>query len=183
MKKPIILGITIIVICSFFLIQHETYAQQQPKTQTQAQQEQTQPTPVTVIPTVDPSSVLATTGIIGAGTAIINSVLNNRKQNKNVKGTDVDFATSVILLSKIFQVAYEIDPTWRKTLDTRATSNVLDKQTLGEAFMHEANGWASFIQEQYNIARPSMSVPSPDQINADNLQKLAEPKKDVQVPK
>jgi hypothetical protein len=156
----------ILVTCSSFLI-HKTFAQTE-----------------TEIPVIaDPgAAAVGTIGLVGAGTALLTSIYNDRKQKKNVKGTDVDFATALVIISKIFQVAYETDPNWKKTLDTKATSNVLVHTTLGQAFAAEADGWANFIQEQYNVARPSMSVPSV-QKNADTTQKQPETKTEDPKPK
>ena len=163
-KINLIILSTIMVICSGFLI-HETFAQEATETTTDL--------PIVADPT---TAAVSAIGLAGAGTALLTSVYNDRKQKKNVKGTDVDFAKALIILSKIFQVAYELDPKWKEVLDTRSTSNSLDKTTLGEAFTTEANGWADFIQEVYNVARPSMSIPSRVQNNSNTSQTPTETK-------
>jgi hypothetical protein len=173
----IILSI-IVVICSGFLI-HETFAQNIATEATNSSTPETTDPPI-----ADPTTAaVSAIGLAGAGTALITSIVNDRKQKKNVKGTDVDFAKALIILSKIFQVLYELDPKWKEALDTRANSNKLDKTTLGEAFTTEVDGWAAFIQETYNVARPSMSIPTIQGNNSDTTQKPTETKTKDEVSK
>jgi hypothetical protein len=165
MSKINLIALSIIIVtCSGFLI-HETFAQEDTNTTTETTADP---------PIADPTTAaVSAIGLAGAGTALLTSVLNDRKQKKSVKATDVDFAKALIILSKIFQVLYELDPKWKQALDTRSTNNKLDKTTLGEAFTTEVNGWADFIQETYNVARPPMSIPTV-QTNSETTQNPTE---------
>ena len=114
----------------------------------------TEPQATTAEPAVavDPSTVIATTGIIGAGTAIVNSVLNQRKQNKNVRGTDLDVYKYIKLNNTVWAtLANNKDKTPDQVLNMPVDDDpkALDKSTFREALAKEEREWTDFIDQEY----------------------------------
>jgi hypothetical protein len=129
---------------------------------------------------------LASSGIISAlavgVSAFIKDRMDKKAVTKNIKGTDVDMANFVALISKVFQYAYVYkNYSLSQILDLPSTSNVMDKTTLGQAISNEANGWVNYVQEVYNVPRPQMAIASQSIVTATQNQ-IAPPATQDQPP-
>jgi hypothetical protein len=103
---------------------------------------------------------------VGAG-ALIKDRIDKKDVTKKLKGTDVDMANFVALMSKFFQYSYVYkNYTVAQIMDLPANANPMDKTTLGQAISSEANGWVNFIQEAYNVPRPNMAIASQSIVTA-----------------
>jgi hypothetical protein len=103
---------------------------------------------------------------VGVG-ALVKDRIDKKSVTKNIKGTDVDMANFVALMSKFFQYSYVYkNYTVAQIMDLPANANPMDKTTLGQAISTHANEWVNFVQQEYNVPRPQMSIASQSIVTA-----------------
>lgn len=121
----------------------------------------------TPAPTPTVSTGLDAITLGAAGITLGKQFLDQRKNRKEDKGTDSDVGNFVIIINKIFQLAYLYpNLSFKQILDLPFTNNPMDKRTVGNALTEEANGWAVFNQQYWGLATPQMSVPTTTTLNA-----------------
>jgi hypothetical protein len=109
---------------------------------------------------------ILSTVAVGVG-ALLKDRIDKKDVTKKLKGTDVDMANFVALMSKFFQYSYVYkNYSVAQIMDLPANANPMDKTTLGQAISSEANGWVNFIQEAYNVPRPNMAIASQSIVTA-----------------
>lgn len=115
--------------------------------------------------TVATGAVLSSIGVGAA--ALIKDRIDKKSVTKNIKATDVDFANYIALNNKLHQYAYVYkNYTYAQLLDLPATSNPMDKTTIGQALTNEANNWLNYVQTEYGVPRPPMSIASQSIVTA-----------------
>lgn len=142
-----------------------------------AQQQTTTTPPPPAAPS--PPIIDATTGTaVAAGgaagiIAIVKQILDQRKNKEIDKSTDRDVGVFVILISKFYQAKY-LYPHMsdKQILDLPISNNPMSSKTLGQAITEEADAWAQFNQQYWNIPSPQMSVPSATTVNAVSTAKV-----------
>jgi len=109
---------------------------------------------------------------VGIGTAagliaIVQGLLNQRKNTKRDRTTDVDAGRFIILISKFYQAKYLYPHmTDKEILDLPISNNPMSKLTLGNAITSEAELWANGNQQYWGIPSPQMSVPTMTTVDA-----------------
>jgi competence protein ComGC len=117
--------------------------------------------------------------------AAIGLLINDRKDKKKLetkidhveveqekKKKEIDSIMTNLAISnyKIFYAAYLYpERTLKQILDLKATNNPLEKNTLGELYATDINKLGQYVQINYNLPMPNMSVASPQVIQASSM--------------
>lgn len=137
----------------------------------------------------DTNTLLTGTGIAGVIYTAARQFLDQKKNRKEDKGTDVDLTRVSAIIGKIFAYAYVIDPYWKKVLDSPVDANPLNADIkIGHEYAKEMQGLLDYTKTVINQPVPNMSIatnpqPSPIQKNEEVSQNPTEETKPVENPK
>ena len=111
---------------------------------------------------VDTNTILTGGSLAGLLLTTAKQFLDQRKNKKEDRGTDIDLTRAIAIIGKIFAYAYVIDPHWKIILDKPKDSNPLNANiTIGHEYSQEMQSLIDYTKTVIQAPVPNMNIPIP----------------------